>query len=120
MTVACMYRMISSWTPNLSVALRYGCMALSVVLSTAGFTLAPPHQLGWSAWLRRASPASWAFEALMANEFRTRTLRCAADELIPSGPGYGDIQFQVCSIQGALPQSDVSVCARQKRDRCNR
>lgn len=85
-------------------------MALSVVLTTAGFVLSPRHQLGWIAWLRRASPASWAFEALIANEFRTRTLRCAPSELIPSGPGYQNLQHQVCSIQGAVPQSDVSVC----------
>lgn len=103
-----MYRMISSWTPNLSVALRYGCMALSVVLTTAGFVLAPPNQLGWISWLRRASPAAWAFEALMANEFRGRTLRCAPEDLIPNGPGYGDLQYQICTIAGAVPRSDVS------------
>jgi hypothetical protein len=87
-------------------------MALSVVLTTAGFVLAPPKQLGWISWLRRASPAAWAFEALMANEFRGRTLRCAPEDLIPNGPGYGDLQYQICTIAGAVPQSDVSSILR--------
>jgi ATP-binding cassette subfamily G (WHITE) protein 2 (SNQ2) len=112
MSVSAMYRMISSWTPNLSVALRYGCMALSVVFTTAGFVLASPNQLGWISWLRRASPAAWAFEALMANEFRGRTLRCAPEDLVPNGPGYGDLKYQICTIAGAVPQSDVSSILR--------
>ncbi|KIR32169.1 ABC transporter PMR5 [Cryptococcus deuterogattii MMRL2647] len=103
--ISVMYRMIGSWTPNMSVAIRYGCLALSVVLSSSGFALPPPRQLRWISWLQRATPCSWAFEALMANEFRARTLTCSPTDLIPSGPGYDNIQYQVCSINGAQPGS---------------
>lgn len=41
----------------------------------------------------------------MANEFRARTLTCSPTDLIPSGPGYDNIQYQVCSINGAQPGS---------------
>lgn len=59
----------------------------------------------WISWLRRATPCSWAFEALLANEFRARILTCSSTDLIPSGPGYDDIRYQVCSINGAQPGS---------------
>ena len=36
--------------------------------------------------MKRISPVSYAFEALLANEFRTRTLQCSSMELVPSGP----------------------------------
>ncbi|AFR98586.2 ABC transporter PMR5 [Cryptococcus neoformans C23] len=103
--ISVMYRMIGSWTPNMSVAIRYGCLALSVVLTSSGFALPPPRQLRWISWLRRATPCSWAFEALLANEFRARILTCSSTDLIPSGPGYDDIRYQVCSINGAQPGS---------------
>ncbi|ADV25737.1 ABC transporter PMR5, putative [Cryptococcus gattii WM276] len=106
-TISVMYRMIGSWTPNLSVAIRYGCLALSVVLAASGFVLPPPRQLRWISWLRRATPCAWAFEALLANEFRARVLSCDASDLIPYGEGYDDIAFQVCSIQGAQPGTTI-------------
>ncbi|ODO11420.1 hypothetical protein I350_00200 [Cryptococcus amylolentus CBS 6273] len=100
-TVSVMYRMIGSWSPNVSVAIRYGVLALSTVLCTAGFGLPPPEQLRWMSWLRRANPAAWAFEALMVNEFQTRTLHCDSTSLIPSGSGYDNTAYQTCSIRGA-------------------
>jgi ABC-type multidrug transport system permease subunit len=57
--------------------------------------------------MNRISPVAYAFEALMANEFRTRVLRCSATDLVPSGPGYGDLAFQGCTLPGSVPGSDT-------------
>ncbi|GAA6032631.1 hypothetical protein JCM8097_004852 [Rhodosporidiobolus ruineniae] len=103
--LAACYRMIGSWSPNLSVAVRYGGFALSLLLSSAGFLLPPPIQLGWTHWLSRVSPPAYALEALLANEFRTRTLSCSASEMVPSGPGYDDIRYQSCTLVGVQPGS---------------
>lgn len=35
--------------------------------------------------MRRISPAAYAFEALLGNEFRARTLMCRTAELVPTG-----------------------------------
>ncbi|BGP16936.1 hypothetical protein JCM10213_007382 [Rhodosporidiobolus nylandii] len=99
------YRAIGSWSPNLSVAVRYGGWTLAFVLSTAGFLLPPPLQLGWAGWMRRIAPPAFALESLLANEFRERTLTCRGAELIPSGPGYNNIAYQGCSIVGGTPGS---------------
>ncbi|GAA5878533.1 hypothetical protein JCM8547_008786, partial [Rhodosporidiobolus lusitaniae] len=89
----------------LSVAVRYGGFALSLMLSSAGFLLPPPFQLGWADWLRRIAPPAYALEALLANEFRTRTLTCSASDLVPNGPGYDNIAYQSCTIGGSTPGS---------------
>ncbi len=47
-TLSCMYRMIGSWTTGLSVAIRYGALALSTVLTSGGFVSPPPRQREWS------------------------------------------------------------------------
>jgi hypothetical protein len=36
--------MIGSWTMGLSVAIRYGALALSIVLASGGFISPPPRQ----------------------------------------------------------------------------
>ncbi|GAA6002985.1 hypothetical protein JCM10207_001930 [Rhodosporidiobolus poonsookiae] len=99
------YRAIGAWSPNLSVAVRYGGFALSLMLSTAGFILPPPQQHGWAGWMRRIAPPAYALEALLANEFRTRSLTCAEADLVPNGPGYDDTAYQGCTIIGATPGS---------------
>ncbi|KAK4705806.1 hypothetical protein P7C70_g397, partial [Phenoliferia sp. Uapishka_3] len=59
----------------------------------------------WSSWMRRISPVAYALEALLANEFRTRTLTCSATDLVPHGAGYGDIAYQGCTITGSVAGS---------------
>jgi ATP-binding cassette subfamily G (WHITE) protein 2 (SNQ2) len=41
-------------------------------------------------------------EALLANEFQTKTLTCGNEEMVPSGLGYGPGTPQTCSIVGTL------------------
>lgn len=43
-TLSSLFRMIGSWSPNLSVAIRMGALALSATLSTAGFVIPTPQQ----------------------------------------------------------------------------
>ncbi|BGP40764.1 ATP-binding cassette transporter snq2 [Rhodotorula kratochvilovae] len=102
------YRMIASWSPNLSVAVRYGGFALSLMVSCAGFVLPPREMLGWMSWMRRIAPPAFALEALLGNEFRSRELTCSAADLVPNGPTYTDLAFQACTITGSQP-GEVSV-----------
>ncbi|EEY23079.1 brefeldin A resistance protein [Verticillium alfalfae VaMs.102] len=39
----------------------------------------------------------------MENEFSRIDLTCSAESLIPSGPGYDDINHQVCTLAGSTP-----------------
>ncbi|CAG8363574.1 unnamed protein product [Penicillium salamii] len=58
--------------------------------------------------MRRVAPTPYALEALMGNEFYNIELHCTAEELIPSGPGYGDLEHQGCPLPGAKPGSRTS------------
>ena len=107
MALAVMYRMIASWSPNMSISVRFGGLSLGVVLTAAGFFFPEPHQHKWISWLRRISPVAYALEALLANEFRTRTLVCSATDLVPHGAGYANLAYQGCTITGAAAASDT-------------
>jgi len=45
----------------------------------------------------------------MANEFVNVNLTCAGQNLVPSGPSYRDIAYQVCTLQGAISGTDIVV-----------
>ncbi|OCF57190.1 hypothetical protein L486_04646 [Kwoniella mangroviensis CBS 10435] len=109
LNLSVMYRMIGSWCPVLSVAIRFGGLSLMLVLTSGGFIVPPTLQHRWAGWISRISPVAYAFEALMSNEFRTRTLTCSATDLVPHGPSYTDITYQGCTIPGATEgDADVS------------
>jgi ATP-binding cassette subfamily G (WHITE) protein 2 (SNQ2) len=51
------------------------------------------------------NPLAYAFEAVMANEFEGRNFPCAPSQLVPSGPGYTNSQFQTCAVIGSTSGS---------------
>ncbi|KAF4821902.1 ZEB2-regulated ABC transporter 1 [Colletotrichum siamense] len=77
------------------------------VMMYAGFTVPTSYMQGWSRWMGYINPLSYAFEALMANEFHGRTFKC--DNLVPSGPDYDALPLsgRTCSVVGAVPGSDA-------------
>ncbi|OLN94130.1 Multidrug resistance protein CDR2 [Colletotrichum chlorophyti] len=77
------------------------------VMMYAGFTVPTTYMQGWSRWMGYINPLSYAFEALMANEFHGRQFRCAG--LVPSGPAYENLPLasRTCAVVGAIPGSDM-------------
>ncbi|KAJ3938633.1 uncharacterized protein N0V96_011363 [Colletotrichum fioriniae] len=77
------------------------------VMMYAGFTVPTAYMQGWSRWMGYVNPLSYAFEALMANEFHDRQFLCAG--LVPSGPGYDGLSIsgRTCAVVGAVPGSDM-------------
>lgn len=57
----------------------------------------------WFRWIFYLNPGSYAFEALMANEFVGRKLECVEPDYIPYGPGYSSSasSHRGCSVLGS-------------------
>lgn len=53
----------------------------------------------WFGWLIYINPVSYAYEAVISNEFSGRVMECAPSQLVPQGPGV-DPQYQACSLPG--------------------
>jgi len=55
----------------------------------------------WFRWINYIDPVSYAFEALMINEFRGRRVECS--QFIPMGPSYANVtpEQQICATTGA-------------------
>ncbi|KAF1949243.1 multidrug resistance protein CDR1 [Byssothecium circinans] len=72
-----------------------------------GFTMPTAYMPKWSRWMGYINPLAYSFEALMANEFHSRSFDCTI--MIPQGPGYEDLpqSSQICSVVGAEPGSSL-------------
>lgn len=76
-------------------------LSLGLMIYT-GFCIPPSYIPNWSYWMMYINPLSYAFEALMANEFHNRDFSCDTD-MVPRGPGYENVpaSSQICSSVGA-------------------
>ena len=72
---------------------------------TSGYLIYTPNEQVWLKWIFYINALGLGFSVLMINEFKRITLTCASKQLIPSGPGYGDLAHQVCALAGGSPGS---------------
>ena len=61
----------------------------------------------WFRWITYINPATYTFEALMANEMSGMMLDCVEPQLIPNGPTYSDVRSQGCAVKGTQPGATV-------------
>jgi ATP-binding cassette subfamily G (WHITE) protein 2 (SNQ2) len=64
-------------------------------------------QYVWLRWVFWVNTLGLGFSAMMANEFSRINLTCTAESLIPNGPGYTDINHQVCTLPGSVPGTPI-------------
>ncbi|PQE18314.1 Brefeldin A resistance protein [Rutstroemia sp. NJR-2017a WRK4] len=105
--VSSLFRMLGAWAPNLNIAFFMAGTAMPICLTYAGYSPPVPSMHKWGSWIRRISPSPWALEALRSNEFADIDLYCTADQMIPYGPGYDDMQYQGCSLPGSTKGHNV-------------
>jgi ATP-binding cassette, subfamily G (WHITE), member 2, PDR len=76
-TMSAMFRTLAAATKTVSQAMAMaGVLVLTIVIYT-GYTIPKPYMHPWFKWLTWLNPLSYAFEALMVNEFHGREFECA-------------------------------------------
>ncbi|QKX60078.1 uncharacterized protein TRUGW13939_07220 [Talaromyces rugulosus] len=115
MCITSMYRMFAALSPTIDDAVRFSGIALNLLLIFVGYVIPKPTLINssiWFGWLFYVNPISYAYEAVLANEFSNRMMDCAPSMLVPlSGPGI-DSNYQSCSLTGSqLNEKSVSGAA---------
>jgi len=101
--ITAMYRMLASMSPSIDDAVRFAGMALNLLVIYTGYVISKPVLLSqkiWFGWIIHINPLSYAFEAVVSNEFHARMMECAPGQLVPQGPGVLP-ENQGCAIPGA-------------------
>ncbi|EYE92883.1 putative ABC multidrug transporter [Aspergillus ruber CBS 135680] len=85
---------------------------LSTVFFVYGGYLIPFEKMHvWFRWIFYLNPGSYAFEALMANEFVGLQLQCIEPDYIPYGNGYSDSKYRGCSVLGSNEEGMIDGAA---------
>lgn len=95
-----LFRTIASVSRTMSQAMVPAALLVLGLIMYTGFTMPTMYMPGWSRWMAYVNPLSYAFEALMVNEFHGRQFSCSV--VVPSGPGYSTIGInnQACAEVG--------------------
>lgn len=106
LAISLFFRTVGCVCPDFDVAIRLVTMIVVLFMLTSGYFIQWQSEQAWLRWIFYINSIGLGFSALMINEFRHLNLHCTAESLIPSGPGYNDINYQVCTLSGSTAGSD--------------
>ncbi|KAG6009719.1 hypothetical protein E4U21_001467 [Claviceps maximensis] len=95
------FRIMGCASPNFDYAIKLSVIVISLFITTSGYIIQRQSMKTWLRWMYWMNPLGLTFGALMQNEFQRIDMTCTAGSLIPSGPGYTDINHQVCTLPGS-------------------
>ncbi|KAF7548958.1 hypothetical protein G7Z17_g6710 [Cylindrodendrum hubeiense] len=95
------FRIIGCISPDFDYAIKFAVVVITLFVTTSGYLIQYQSEKVWLRWIYWVNVLGLAFSALMQNEFSRIDMTCTADSLIPSGPGYDDINHQVCTLAGS-------------------
>jgi hypothetical protein len=98
--------MFAALSPTIDDAVRFSGTAFNLLIVFTGYVIPKPQlvsQYIWFGWIYYINPVSYAFEAVLSNEFSDRTMLCSPMQTIPYGPSYTDSRYEGCAIPGTAP-----------------
>ncbi|KAK8096860.1 ABC-2 type transporter [Apiospora kogelbergensis] len=95
------FRIMGCVSPDFDVAIKFAVCLITAFILTSGYLIQYQSQPVWIRWLFYVNALGLAFSSMMANEFKDSQLTCSGTQLIPSGPGYDNIENQVCTLAGS-------------------
>ncbi|KAI2673433.1 hypothetical protein DTO027I6_9237 [Penicillium roqueforti] len=109
--ITSMYRMFAALSPTIDDAVRFGGIALNLLIIFVGYVIPKQTLIKdsiWFGWLFYVNPIAYSYEAVLTNEFSDRTMQCNPSQLVPQGPGV-DSNHQGCALTGSeLGESSVT------------
>jgi ATP-binding cassette subfamily G (WHITE) protein 2 (SNQ2) len=100
------FRTVGCLCPDFDYAIKFAATIITLFVITSGYIIQYQSEKVWIRWIYWINALGLGFSALMENEFSRLTLTCTDESLIPSGPGYTDINHQVCTLQGSVAGTD--------------
>ncbi|KAH7311591.1 ABC-2 type transporter-domain-containing protein [Stachybotrys elegans] len=97
------FRIIGCLSPDFDYAIKFAVLVITLFITTSGYLIQYQSEQVWIRWIYWVNVLGLAFSAMMENEFSRVDMTCTAESLIPSGPGYDDINHQVCTLAGSRP-----------------
>ncbi|KAK4174446.1 putative ATP-binding transporter [Triangularia setosa] len=97
------FRVIGCLSPDFDYAVKFATVGITLMITTSGYLIQWQSEQVWLRWIYYINVLGLIFSSMMENEFSRINMTCTAESLIPSGPGYDDINHQVCTLPGSTP-----------------
>lgn len=97
------FRIIGCVSPDFDYAIKFAVVVITLFVTTCGYIISYQSQKDWLKWIFWINPLGLTFSGMMQNEFSRIDMTCTDDSLIPFGPGYDNIDNQVCTLAGSRP-----------------
>ncbi|KAF8469447.1 ABC-2 type transporter-domain-containing protein [Kalaharituber pfeilii] len=97
------FRTVGCLCPDFDYAMKFAAVIITLFVITSGYLIPSQAQGDWLSWIFYINGLGLGFSAMMMNEFKRVTLRCTSESLVPSGPGYNDLNHQTCTLAGSKP-----------------
>ena len=94
------FRTLGCVSPDFDYALKFAVVTITFFVLTSGYLIPYQNEKKWLRWIFWVNSLGLGFSDLMMNEFERLTLTCTSPSLVPSGPSYGNIANQVCTLPG--------------------
>ncbi|KAF9439085.1 hypothetical protein BGZ76_000047 [Entomortierella beljakovae] len=101
------FRMWGAVSNTFDEASRNSGLILLALILYSGYLIPYQSMPGWFIWIFWINPLAYGFKALIANEMSGLQFTCDGASLIPNGPTYTDLTYQVCTLPGAKPGSYI-------------
>ncbi|KOS19997.1 ABC transporter G family member 11 [Escovopsis weberi] len=95
------FRIVGCISPDFDYASKFAVIVIMLFIQTSGYLIQYADEHRWLRWVYWINVLGLTFSGMMQNEFERIDMTCADDSLIPSGPGYTDINHQICTLPGS-------------------
>ncbi|TEY32131.1 hypothetical protein BOTCAL_0755g00010 [Botryotinia calthae] len=101
------FRTVGCICPDFDYAIKFAASIITLLVITSGYLIQYQSEKVWIRWIYWINPLGLGFSALMENEFSRLNLTCSGAYLVPYGPGYDNLDHQVCTLAGSVAGSDT-------------
>ncbi|KAI9731990.1 MAG: hypothetical protein M1834_004441 [Cirrosporium novae-zelandiae] len=97
------FRTVGCFCPDFDYAMKFAATIITLFVLTSGYLIQWGSEQVWLRWIFYMNALGLGFSTLMMNEFKRLTMTCDSNYLVPSGPGYDNLDNQACTLPGGIP-----------------
>lgn len=95
-----MFRAVGAAFSTFDGASKVSGLLISATIMYSGYMITKPQMHPWFVWIYWINPMSYAFNALLSNEFHDKIIPCVGNNLVPNGGAFSNAASQACAGVG--------------------
>ncbi|KAH7176418.1 ABC-2 type transporter-domain-containing protein [Dactylonectria macrodidyma] len=104
MCMTALFRAVGAAFTTFDGASKVSGFLIGATIIYSGYMIQKPQMHDWFVWIYWINPMSYAFNALLSNEFHDKIIPCIGNNLVPNGGAFANAVSQACAgVGGAKP-----------------